>query len=138
MKPLSAFSSSGIVPIRLTALDERVLSCSFGNYPWDEWERRALEKGVVPDLAALGRAVFREAYQHGWDERLQSLCGWRDDGKRMLRLALRSPRTAAKRWQRLMDTDGYRGEYDAQTGEWVLAHGHGAARKKSSIVNPKS
>jgi hypothetical protein len=50
---------------------------------------------------------------------LKSLCGWRDDGRRMLRLALRSPRTAEKRWRRLLDTDGYRGEYDEKTGAWI-------------------
>jgi len=31
--------------IRPTPLDERVLGCTFGNYPWDEWEwRRAWQK----------------------------------------------------------------------------------------------
>lgn len=114
----SSETSPAVYPVRLTALDERVLRCTFGNYPWDDWEKVALAKGVPPELAALGRAVFREAYQHGWDERLKALCGWRDDGQRMLKLALRSPRAAGKRWQRLMETDGYRGEYDAQTGEW--------------------
>jgi hypothetical protein len=37
----------------------------------------------------------------------------------MIKLALRSPGTAEKRWQRLLDTDGYRGEYDEKTGAWV-------------------
>jgi hypothetical protein len=36
----------------------------------------------------------------------------------MLRLALRSPKTADKRWQRLLDTDGGRGECDEKTGQW--------------------
>ena len=43
------------------------------------------------DLAGLARLTIREAYQHQWSDRLKSLCGWRDDGGRMLRLALRSP-----------------------------------------------
>jgi len=66
---------------------------------------------------------MREANQHAWEERLKSLCGWRDNGKRMLRFALRSPEKARQRWQRLLDTDGYRGCLrtainDVQTGEW--------------------
>lgn len=103
--------------IHRTPLDERVLSCTFGNYPWDEWERRALAAGVLEGLAQLGRAVMREAYQHAWDDRLKSLCGWRDEGGRMIKLALRSPRTAEKRWQRLLDTDGHRGEW--KDGQWI-------------------
>jgi hypothetical protein len=102
-----------------SALDERVCSCTFGHYPWDDWERAALAAGVPKDLAGLGRLTMREAYQHQWGDRLKSLCGWRDDGKRMIKLALRSPGTAEKRWQRLLDTDGLRGEYDEQTGQWT-------------------
>jgi hypothetical protein len=37
----------------------------------------------------------------------------------MIQLALRSPETARKRWGWLLETDGYRGQYDEQTGEWV-------------------
>lgn len=96
-----------------------VLGCSYGEYPWDDWEAYAKAQGVPEALASLGRAVIREAYQHGWSSKLKSLCGWRDDGQRMLKLALRSSQTARKRWQRLLDTDGNRGHYDEQTGEWV-------------------
>ena len=94
----------------------------FGQYPWDDWERDALAAGVPKDLAGLGRLTVREAYQHGWDDRLKSLCGWYDRGRRMIRLALRSPKTAGKRWQRLLDTDGGRGEYDEKTGQWVSCY----------------
>ena len=97
---------------------EYVLQCTYGHYPWDDWQKAALAAGVPEDLAGLGRLTMREAFQHLWDARLQSLCGWHDQGKRMIRLALRSPEKAEKRWQRLLDTDGYRGEYDEQTGEW--------------------
>lgn len=97
---------------------EYVLQCTYGHYPWDDWERAALTAGVDKDLAGLGRLTMREAFQHLWDVRLQSLCGWHDQGKRMIRLALRSPEKAEKRWQRLLDTDGYRGEYDEANGEW--------------------
>jgi hypothetical protein len=37
----------------------------------------------------------------------------------MIKLALRSPATAEKRWQHLLDTDGLRGHYDPKTGEWI-------------------
>ncbi len=69
------------------------------------------------DLAGLGRAVMREADQHCWSERLQSLCGWRDEGRRMIALALRAPETARLRWEWLMDMDGLR--LDPQTYEWI-------------------
>jgi len=99
--------------------ENRVLGCEYLHYPWDEWERWAIAQGLNADLAALGRLTIREAYQHQWDDRLKSLCGWRDDGRRMLKLAARSPRTAERRWQRLLDTDGYRGNYHPVTGEWT-------------------
>jgi len=67
----------------------------------------------------LGRLTLREAFQHDWSKRLKSLCGWHDDGRRMARLALRSPEKARRRWQRLLATDGYRGQFNPKTGEWV-------------------
>lgn len=97
---------------------ESVLQCTCGHYPWDDWEKAALAAGVPKDLTSLGRETMREAYQHGWIEALQVLCGWNDGGKRMIRLALRSPEKARKRWKRLLSTDGYRGQYDQTTGEW--------------------
>jgi len=96
-----------------------VLECPYGQYPWDDWKSWAMDRGVPNDLAVLGRAVIREAYQHGWPDRLKSLCGWRDNGQRMVKLALRSPETARRRWQQLLDTDGNRGHHDEQTGQWV-------------------
>ena len=96
--------------------------CVYGQYPWDYWQTAALAAGVPSDLATLGRAVMREAHQHAWSERLKSLCGWNDKGKRMIRLALRSPKTADKRWQHLLDTDGQRGHWNEQTGEWVSSY----------------
>ncbi len=105
-------------PRPLSVLDSDVVQCTFGHYPWDDWEKDALAAGLPKELAGLGRLVVREAYQHDWDDRLKSLCGWYDQGRRMIRLALRSPKTAEKRWQRMLNTDGYRGEYDPKTGEW--------------------
>jgi len=86
--------------------ENEVMGCAAGAYPWDGWEKHALAKGAAPEAAMFGRAVIREAWQHGWDERLRSLCGWRDDGRRMLRLALRNPALARKRWAWLIETDG--------------------------------
>lgn len=94
--------------------DDEVMGSAYGAYPWDGWEKYALAQGVAADLAALGRAVIREAWQHGWDERGKTLCGWRDDGRRMLRLAQKNPALAQKRWARLLETDGNR--YDPKTG----------------------
>jgi len=103
----------------LAMFEAGVVQCTFGHYPWDDWERDALAAGVPKDLAGLGRLTVREAFNHSWDDRLKSLCGWYDQGRRMIRLALRSPAAAEKRWQRLLDTDGYRGEYNEKTGQWV-------------------
>jgi hypothetical protein len=91
--------------------------CTYGQYPWDYWQKRALARGVPADLAGLGRAVMREADQHCWCERLQSLCGWRDQGRRMIALALRAPATARLRWEWLLEMDGLR--LDPQTFEWI-------------------
>ena len=95
-----------------------VLGCSYGCYPWDHWEQYAKARGVPERLAVLGALVIREAYQHDWEPRLKSLCGWRDDGRRMIKLALRSPERARRRWRRLLSTDGYQPVYDPRTGRW--------------------
>lgn len=117
---LTASADKTLATVPKPRLDEsRVLGCEYGHYPWDGWERWAIAQGVDRELAALGRLTVREAYQHQWDDRLKSLCGWHDQGRRMVKLALRSPGTARKRWQRLLDTDGYRGEYDEKTGQWI-------------------
>lgn len=100
-------------------LNARVLGCTYGQYPWDDWERAALARGVAKELANLGRAVMREAYQHGWEPRLQKLCGWEDDGEAMIALALGAPKRARSAWEKLLDTDGGRGSYHPKTGEWI-------------------
>ena len=110
------------IVIHRTPLDERVLSCTFGNYPWDEWERRALAAGVAKELAQLGRAVMREAYNHGWDERLKTFSGWNDDGAQMLAGALRVPARISRQWEILMRTDGLRGDYRPRSTEWVWGY----------------
>ena len=107
--------------IHRTPLDERVLSCTFGNYPWDEWGRRALAAGVPKELAGLGRLTMREAYQHGWPENLKTLCGWNDDGQAMTKLALRAPGKARRQWDILLRTDGLRGDCRPRSTDWTWA-----------------
>jgi hypothetical protein len=88
-------------------------------YPWDEWQRVALGRGVPEDLAALGREVMREADQHAWDAPLKALCGWEDEGEAMVGLALLAPQRARYVWRKLLATDGCRGHWDEKTGQWV-------------------
>ena len=92
----------------LSALDEKMLACQPGGYPWDEWKVKALAAGVSEALAWAGRAVMREAYNHDWPRRLQRECGLDDEGAAMLELALQHPEQAAKRWEWLEATDGGR------------------------------
>lgn len=89
-----------------------------GRYAWDHWKARALEAGLNKDLAELGRAVMREAVQHGWDDDLQQECGWQDEGGRMLVLAVIDGCRVKKRWEWLLETDGERGLWNEQTGDW--------------------
>ena len=99
-----------------------VLKCSYGHYPWADWERTALAAGVPQDLAGLGRATLREAFQHDWDAPLKSLCGWSDDGQALLAYALRFPKAARRRWEILMRTDGLRGDYRPRSPEWIWGY----------------
>lgn len=102
---------------RTDDMNDELNARALGQYPWDDWERAAQARGVEKELANRGRAVMREAYQHDWPERLQSLCGWRDGGRRMIALALRAPETARQRWKWLLQTDGER--VHPQTLEWI-------------------
>lgn len=99
-----------------------VCARTFGHYPWDEWERWALAQGLDAGLAGQGRLLIREAYNHGWEPWLQSLCGWSDGGQALLVLALREPKRAHWCWSRLMDTDGLRGDYHPKTREWTWGY----------------
>ena len=48
---------------------------------------------------------------------LKAACGWSDEGQAMLAWALRDGAAAAKRWERLLQTDGLRGRWTPE-GEW--------------------
>jgi len=97
-------------------------ACVFCHYPWDDWHRYALAQGLDSELAELGRLLLREAYNHGWEPWLQSLCGWADNGAALLAFALRAPQPARWCWSRLLDTDGLRGDIHPQTGKWTWGY----------------
>jgi len=96
-----------------------VLDCTFGHYPWDDWERYALARGLGAELAGQARLLIREAFQHDWPDWLKPACGWRDDGQALLAFALRAPRQARRQWDILFRTDGLRGDYPARSTEWT-------------------
>jgi len=120
-------STSGLTPSGANAaapppnlnLHFDVCASTFGHYPWDDWERHALASGLDADLAGLGRLLIREAFNHGWEAWLQKLCGWGDDGRALLALALRAPKSARRQWDILMRTDGLRGDYPARSTDWT-------------------
>ncbi|MBM3883961.1 MAG: hypothetical protein FJ387_30365 [Verrucomicrobia bacterium] len=106
-----------------------VCAHTFGHYPWDDWERFALARGLDAETAGLGRLLIREAYNHGWEAWLQNLCGWSDDlsagqagGQALLAFAMRSPEKARWCFSRLMDTDGLRGDVHPRTKEWTWGY----------------
>ena len=97
-----------------------VCACTFGHYPWDDWERYAMACGLDAELAGQARLLIREAFQHDWPGWLKPVCGWSDDGQALLAFALRSPRAARRQWAILFRTDGLRGDYrSSRSTEWV-------------------
>ncbi|WNL48358.1 hypothetical protein RKE25_22765 (plasmid) [Dyella sp. BiH032] len=83
-------------------------------YPWDHWERIAIERGVSEEMASLGRAVMREHYQHSWD-RFGDEVSMHDAHapRRMIDQALVNPEACRARWTWLLATDGDRVDTDA-------------------------
>lgn len=106
-----------------------VCASTFGHYPWDDWERFALARGLDAELAGLGRLLVREAYQHDWTDELKALCGWSDDGQALLTFARRAPRQARRQWDILMRTDGLRGDYPSRSTEWTWGFLRADARR---------
>ena len=107
-RPHSPYPNSAPTPDAF--LDNRITGCLPGAYPWDDWQREALASGLDPQLAALGRAVMREAYQHDWCDRLKYECGIdiKDTAAGMIACAKDHPHLAEARWQWLLATDGLR------------------------------
>lgn len=79
-------------------------NCSRESYPWNRWLQDALEAGIPEDLATLGRATIREAYQHTWSQELKYLTR----PQLMIRMAQDAPKLAACLWTILLETDGLR------------------------------
>jgi len=115
-----------------------VLDCTFGHYPWDDWERHALAVGLNPKLAGQGRLLIREAFNHGWEAWLQNLCGWGDDGQTLLAFALRAPKTARRQWNILLRTDGLRGDYPSPTVHWTWGFLRADARRLLATLNARN
>ncbi|MBS1190185.1 MAG: hypothetical protein H6R10_1977 [Rhodocyclaceae bacterium] len=63
---------------------------------WELWEHRALQFGVPPSLAALGRRVMAEWHQQGKDD---SSLGDEADGDFMIDLCLGEPDEAERRFR---------------------------------------
>jgi hypothetical protein len=128
--------TSNLTPSRKTSLPppkldlDAVLDCEYGNYPWDDWYRWALARGLHARLAAQGRLLIREAFNHDWPDWLKPACGWRDDGQALLAFALADPKAARRRWEILMRTDGLRGDYRSRRStEWVYGFLRADARR---------
>lgn len=134
----SGLTASAQTPPRARLDLNAVLGCEYGNYPWDHWHRWAIAQGLDPDLAGSGRLLIREAYQHGWEPWLQSICGWGGDGQALLVLALRSPRTARRQWDILMRTDGLRGDYRPRSVEWAWGYLRADARRLLLTLTARS
>lgn len=99
-----------------------VCACSFGQYPWDDWERWALAQGLNPSVAGQARLLIREWFNHSWAGELKAICGWSDDGRALLRQARRAPKKALAQWNILMRTDGLRGDIYPQTQAWTWGY----------------
>jgi hypothetical protein len=99
-----------MTPSTRTDFDDRVLACAPGSFPWDLWQQEALSAGLNADLATLGRAVMREAYQHDWCDGLKYECGIDnpDTAAGMITCAKEQPFLVETRWQWLLATDGLR------------------------------
>ena len=85
-------------------------------WEWDQWEREAIERGMSKEMASLGRAVIREAGQHGWCPQLRRLCS-----EEVLEpMLLKAPDLAKRLCEVLLETDGLRfafAEGEARKGE---------------------
>jgi hypothetical protein len=65
-------------------------------YYWDKWEAEAIAKGICHPLAALGRQVMRDYYQHGKED---CFLGEESDGEQMLQMCLDNPDDAQERFE---------------------------------------
>lgn len=73
-------------------------------FHWDWWEEDALERGLDPDLATLGRAIIRETDQHRWHGVAAALA----QEHIVEDLLTRSPELAKRLYEVMLETDGFR------------------------------
>ncbi len=119
-------NSPSFQPASVSDFDKQVLSCPPGSFPWDDWQHEAVAAGVSSDLASLGRAVMREAYQHDWCDELKNECGLDNPGRAtgMILMLKDQPFLTAQRWNWLLVTDGLRFDpwerrgFDEDSSEW--------------------
>ena len=126
---------------------QRMIAAKPGEYPWDDWQRDALAAGLDPELATLGRAVMREADQHGWCDSLKYECGIHDESPEtfagMILSAQEQPEWQKARWTWLLETDGLRfdpwerEEYNVHDLEWNELHDRWA-KEYLPALDPKS
>jgi len=133
--PETITPTPSVPPPRLDPAWDVVCACSFGHYPWDDWERWALAQGLDPRMASQARLLIRESFNHDWPEKLRALCGWRDDGQALFKLARRAPKKALGQWDILMRTDGLRGDLHPQTQEWTWGYLQPDAERLLSTLN---
>jgi hypothetical protein len=89
---LTPSAPNAALPPKLNPDLDAVCACTFDHYPWDDWHRHALARGLDDELAGLGRLLIREAFNHDWPGWLKIVCGWSDDGQALLAFALPSRR----------------------------------------------
>lgn len=119
---LTLLRKSSPPPPKLDPVWDVVCGCSYGHYPWDDWERWALSRGLDPSVAGQARLLIREWFNHSWPKELKAVCGWSDDGQGLLKFAKRSPKEALAQWEILMRTDGLRGDYWGREWEWTWGY----------------
>jgi hypothetical protein len=124
-----------VPPPRLDPAWDVACACSYGHFPWDDWERWALSRGLHPDIAGQARLLIREWFNHSWDECLRQLCGWSDDGRALLQFGLKSPKKSLRQWDILMRTDGLRGDAHPRTKEWTWGYLRPDAERLLSTLN---
>lgn len=101
----SVINGLDMIRLRDTVLTAPCFGGVPGDFPWDRWEKAAIQAGLTEDLANLGRSVFREAFQHEWPNDLKVECGWLDGGQTMIFQALAFPDLVEARWSYLYSQD---------------------------------
>ena len=70
--------------------------------PWNIWYRNALEEGLNPELAGIGREAMRGACLKSWLPDIRYLTNF----NLMTRLGREAPDLARRLWELLLETEG--------------------------------